>query len=75
MYYDIAGLCHRNDITLGAHGFMIKLYPKWAEVVENSGITQKSANKAIENMGRAWLDACGYDAMGRMGVGEYSCSW
>lgn len=63
MYYSISGICPRTDIDMGRHGFSIHLHPKFKEQVAKSGITEKNVQDAIKNMGRYWLDACGYSAM------------
>lgn len=63
MYYCIAGLCHRDDVDMGWHGFIIHLHPRMKELVAASGIDQGNANTAIETMGRGWLDASGYGCL------------
>lgn len=63
MYYDIDGLCPRTDISMGGHGFCIKLYPEWRGLVAGRALTQENVTTAIGRLGRAWLDACGYDGV------------
>ena len=63
MNYQITSLCPRFDLSMGGWGFGIKLFPGFREAVETSKITQDQAYKAIENMGRFWLDGCGFNAM------------
>jgi hypothetical protein len=63
MFYAIRYLCHRTDITMGHHGFTIDLHPKTPEIIKSSGITQEYINTFLNNMGRGWLDAVGYDAI------------
>ena len=60
MYYDLVGLCPRTDIDMGRHEFIVKLYPEWKELVAASEIDADKAAMVVKNMGRAWLDACGY---------------
>ena len=62
MYYQIEGLCSaRSDIDLNKWGFGIKLFPGFKELVSKSEITQDAVYRAVENMGRSWLDGCGFD--------------
>jgi hypothetical protein len=61
MYYHIQGLCPTGQMS-GA-GFHIQLWPEWKVLVAESGLTQEKCNTAIENVGRAWLDGCGFNAM------------
>lgn len=61
MHYDIIGLCPRMDLDMGRHGFGIKLYPEWEGLVTNRALTQENVETALENLGRLWLDACGFD--------------
>ena len=61
MHYSISGLCPNADQILGGYGFLIKLYPGWRLLVEESDQTQERVDLAIEKLGRMWLDACGYD--------------
>ena len=63
MYYSIIGLCPSPDNDMGGHGFSIKLYPEWKNLVANSKLTQENVDGGIENMGREWLDACGFGAV------------
>jgi len=52
MYYDIDGLCPRTDITMGRHGFCIRLYPQWRELVASRGLSQDKVDAAVEKLGR-----------------------
>ena len=62
--YSIYGLCPRRDMDMGGYGFSIKLWPLWQEMVANYPHNdQDEINRAVENMGRQWLDACKYDAI------------
>src|ERR1044071_3347567 len=45
----------------GGWSLGIRLWPSWRNAVAKSIITQEGVNNVIDNMGRAWLDACGYD--------------
>lgn len=63
MNYQITSLCPRSDLALGGWGFGIKLFPEFRKAVEVSKLTQDKACKAIENMGRFWLDDCGFNAI------------
>lgn len=63
MFYDITGLCPRRDIMMGGYGFTIKLYPQWKDMVKASKFTAENIKKIINDYGREWLDACGYDMM------------
>ena len=63
MYYEIDGLCPRTDLAMGAHGFLIKLYPGFRDLVSSSDITQERAFNAVGSLGRMWLDSCHYDGM------------
>ncbi len=63
MYYTIFGLCPRDDITLGAHGFMIALSPEFKEAAARSGIGQERVDEDLDALHRKWLDACGYDSL------------
>ncbi len=36
----------------------IEVWPEWRDLVAAANITQAMANKAVENLGRRWLDAC-----------------
>ena len=60
MNYQIVGLCPRSDITMGAWGFGIHLFPGFKKAVSASGITKDKAYTAIENNGREWLEGCGF---------------
>ena len=61
----MSGLYHINLGTpvrdMGGFSFEILLWPEWKEAVARRGLTQREANKLVENMHRRWLDACGYD--------------
>jgi hypothetical protein len=61
MYYHIRGLCPGGEMS-GA-GFQIQLWPEWKMLVAEAELTQENCNVAIENMGRAWLDGCGFNDM------------
>ncbi len=63
MYYAIQGLCPRNDISMGAHGFSISLHPEWKDLVAKCELSQEKIDRLIEAMGRTWLDACGFNAI------------
>lgn len=63
MFYVIQSLCPRTDIDMGRHGFSIKLYPAFKEAVAVSEIDQAGVHRALDNMGRDWLDACGYNGI------------
>jgi len=60
MFYSITNLCPRTDIQMCRHGFTIKLFEEWQDMVAARKHTQKRVNQAIESMGRIWLDACGF---------------
>ena len=59
MYYSITGLWPRKEMS--GFGFSIRLFPPWKDMVARSEITQENVDTAIENMGREWLDICGFD--------------
>jgi len=62
--YLIRGLCHRSDISMGQHGFVIDLSPKWKEAVKQASfLNAEKIGRLIEHMGGEWLDACGYSGM------------
>ena len=61
MYYHIKGLCPTGQMS-GA-GFHVQLWPEWKTLVAESNLTQENCYTAIENMGRSWLDGCGFNAM------------
>lgn len=66
MYYDIQGLRPRMQegrIDMSGWGFNIVLYPEFKQIVSNSRLDQKDINNAVNNMGRSWLDGCGFDNM------------
>lgn len=46
---------------MNGFGFEIHLWPAWKEAVARRALTQDEVNTAIGNLGRSWLDACGYD--------------
>lgn len=56
MLYHIKGLCPRCN-------FCISLWPAWRDEVARWGKTQTDINTGIKNMGRAWLDGCGYNSI------------
>jgi hypothetical protein len=59
--YSIVGLCPNRENPMGGYGFSIKLWPLFREMVASYPHNdQLSINKAIDTMGREWLDACGY---------------
>jgi hypothetical protein len=60
MNYQIIGLCPSLEHHMGGWGFGIKLYPEFKENVIKSGITAENVYNVIKNLGRAWLDGCGY---------------
>ncbi len=59
--YSIDGLCPSREHAVGGYGFSIKLYPQWKEIVAASGLDQEKVEQAMSNLGRAWLDSCGFD--------------
>lgn len=59
--YAIKGLCHRTDISMGAHGFIIDLHPSFPDLVLKSELTQEKINRILESSGRIWLDNVGYN--------------
>ena len=63
MNYQIVGLSPRLDLTLGGWGFVIRLFPDFKKAVKKSGITSENAHRAIKNMGRGWLDGCGFNQL------------
>ena len=63
MNYQITGLCPRDDITMGRWGFGIRLFPGFKDDVGLSGIDGNQVEIAIKNMGRGWLDGCGYNKL------------
>ena len=63
MNYQIISLCPRGDLGLGGWGFCIKLYSGFKVAVLESGIDQKQAYTVVENMGRVWLDGCGFNKL------------
>lgn len=62
MFYNITMGGPSKD---GFHGYplQIEVWPQWRELVAASEISQAMANKAVESMGRHWLDSSGYDAI------------
>ena len=70
MNYQITGLCPRTDMDMSAWRFCIKLYPEFRIAVSKSGIDEKKAYSAIENMGRYWLDGCGFNGIFKYGGEE-----
>jgi hypothetical protein len=62
MNYQISNLCPRTDISLGCWGFSILLFPRFKEIILTSEIDDCMVSNAIENMGRFWLDGCGYNS-------------
>lgn len=61
--YQIRQLCHRQDMTMGCHGFAIDLSPDWQTAVAQCELDQNKIDQLIMSRGRAWLDAAGFDAM------------
>lgn len=61
MFYSISGLCPIQQ--MGGYGFNIKLWPGFKDMVTSYNIDQEKVDKGIENMGRHWLDICGYDSI------------
>lgn len=61
--YNIQGLGQCGRLGMNGWAFQIQLYPSWPEAVAASQLTQGRVNEGIANMGRKWLDACGYDAI------------
>lgn len=59
-YYNIKGLCPNGR---GNCGFCIDLSPTWPLAVKGADLDQTNVNYAIQTMGRAWLDGCGFDAI------------
>lgn len=41
----------------------VNLSPEWKDAVARHPLTQQQVNTAIKNMGRHWLDGCGFDAI------------
>lgn len=60
MYYLIRALEPTRNM-MGGHGFFIDLHPKIKELTHV--LTQEMVDTKIDNMGRQWLDCCGYDAL------------
>lgn len=61
MLYHISG--YNPERGMGQAGFWVKLYPAWREAVSVCEIlTQENVNRAIQSMGRSWLDNHGYEA-------------
>lgn len=58
MMYHIKG--YQPEPGMGAAGFSIQLWPEWKRAVAERKLTQADCNRAIENMGRSWLDGHGY---------------
>lgn len=63
MHYTIQNLTPRSDISLGRWGFSVLLAPEFKQAVARSGLDNEKARTAIENLGRDWLDGCGYDTL------------
>lgn len=36
------------------------LWPSWREAAAESGVDQAGVDRAVDNMGRAWLNGCGF---------------
>jgi len=56
--YAIKALCHRTDIHIGAHGFIVDLHSSVPDLVLK---TQEKIDRIVESSGRIWLDNVGYD--------------
>jgi hypothetical protein len=63
LFYHIQHLCPRVDRSLSGAGFSIQLYSNWKEAVAKSELNQETVNTAIKNLGRQWLDGCGFSAI------------
>ncbi len=61
--YAIRGLCHRRDISMGAHGFCIDLSPEFKATVAKSAITAENIDHLLKQNARGWLDAAGFDSI------------
>ncbi len=63
MFYHIEG--YNPHPGMGSAGFSVKLWPAWQAAVADYSppLTQEHINKAINTLGRGWLDAHGYDAI------------
>ena len=61
MNYQIVGLCNSVSDKMGCWGFSIRLFPGFKEDVKDSEFTSENIRNAIKNMGRQWLDSCGFD--------------
>ncbi len=48
---------------MGGWGFNVQLWPAWKAAVEKAKLDQAMVNRAVGNLGRRWLDACGYDGI------------
>lgn len=59
--YLIRSLCHRTDISMGRHGFIIDLHPSVKDMVAKSWIDQEKIETMLDRLGRIWLDRAGYD--------------
>ncbi len=59
--YAIKCLCHRTDINMGRHGFIIDLHPDLPKMVKHCGLTQKHIEQHLTTCGRQWLDCTGFD--------------
>ena len=64
MFYSIDGLCPRDDISLGRHGFCVKLFPEFKQAVAASDIDQTKVDSLLKMQGKEWLSSCGF-------TGEY----
>lgn len=63
MLYHIDGLCPRTDIDMGRCGFMVKLWPAWRdEVAKTDEFDSANILQAVNTLGKAWLDGCGFNA-------------
>lgn len=59
--YAITGLCHRRDISMSGHGFIIDLAPQFKDAVSRSGVRQEQIDAMLQTCGRYWLDCAGFD--------------
>lgn len=63
MLYHIRG--YSPEPGMGQSGFNVILFPAWKDALAayEPQLTQEQANRAVENMGRQWLDGHGFDRM------------
>lgn len=60
MFYSIVGLYPRKDISIGRHGFFIKLFPEFKQAVAASDIDQHRVEILLDRMKVDWLHSCGF---------------